>query len=103
MINSFNNLVQSRVIDMAPSATEEGEAEIMKAAKKKGKSLVKSHRKLIFTPSPVFEQSRRFKSRLDTGYYFMAPKIKCQLIFKGGLAVSTFFMITGFVYRGIWA
>ena len=34
-----SNLVHSRVIDMAPSATEEGEAEIMSDAKKKEKKV----------------------------------------------------------------
>lgn len=77
-----SNLVHSRVIDMAPSATEEGEAEIMSDAKKKEKKVWSKPPKLILPPSPVFEQSRRFKSRLDTGYFFMAPKIKCQSIFK---------------------
>ena len=92
-----SNLVHSRVIDMAPSATEEGEAEIMSDAKKKEKKVWSKPPKIDTSAITGIRAITAIQIASGHWLLFYGSKNQMPIDFQGGLAVSTFFMITGFV------
>ena len=92
-----SNLVHSRVIDMAPSATEEGEAEIMSDAKKKEKKVWSKPPKIDTSAITGIRAITAIQIASGHWLLFYGSKNQVPIDFQGGLAVSTFFMITGFV------